>query len=113
MARRTDGDLSGTPPRRRLWIDAIQAKAARIAFRYRGSVFAFTGIGRFVFTTDAFAAIDEVERTLRPDIELDDIPVMQRLFAAGRLIGRRILGRFLDVGLPGGYADASELLRSR
>ena len=82
-------------------------------FDIEGASSAFTGIGRFVFTTDAFAAIDEVERTLRPDVELDDIPVMQRLFAAGRLIGRRILGRFLDVGLPGGYADASELLRSR
>jgi hypothetical protein len=54
--------------------------------------------------------IDEVDRSLAPGAELDDIPVLQRLLARGRLTGRRIRGRFLDVGLPQGYAEADALL---
>jgi hypothetical protein len=54
-----------------------------------------------------------VERTLHPGMELDDIPVLQRLLAAERLVGRRIRGRFLDVGLPDGHAEANALLRAK
>jgi len=75
-----------------------------------GASSAFTGIGRFIFASDAFDAIDEVEQTLPPDKELDDVPVMQLLLSRERLIGCRIRGRFLDVGLPDGYAEANELL---
>jgi len=75
-----------------------------------GAASAFTGIGRFVFTSDAFDAIDRVEHTLAPGAELDDIPVMQYLLADQRLIGRRIRGRYLDVGLPDGHREADEAL---
>lgn len=68
---------------------------------------AFTGVGRYVFTPEAFEAIDCVERTLAPAAELDDVPVMQRLLANGRLTGRRLSGRFYDVGLVSGYMEAS------
>ncbi len=53
---------------------------------------------------------EEVERTLAPGAELDDVPVMQRLLSRGRLIGRRIRGRWLDVGLPSGYEEANAIL---
>jgi UTP-glucose-1-phosphate uridylyltransferase len=76
-----------------------------------GAASAFTGIGRYVFTSEAFAVMDDVERALKPGAELDDIPVMQRLLDAGRLVGRRIRGRFLDVGLPDGHAEANAVLR--
>lgn len=75
-----------------------------------GEASAFTAVGRYVFLPEVFAVIDQVERELQPGAELDDIPVMRRLMEAGRLIGRRIEGRFLDVGIPDGYAEAEELL---
>jgi UTP-glucose-1-phosphate uridylyltransferase len=89
-------------------IERIPDKGAHgSTFDTAGAVSAFTGVGRYVFTAELFPTIDEVERSLRPGAELDDVPVMQRLLARGRLIGRRIRGRFLDVGLPQGYADAN------
>jgi UTP--glucose-1-phosphate uridylyltransferase len=95
-------------------IDRVPDKGARTErFDTGGALSAFTGIGRYVFTSDAFDAIDDVERTLTAGAELDDIPVMQRLLAAKRLVGRRIRGKFLDVGLPDGYAEANKLLASR
>lgn len=75
-----------------------------------GAPSAFTGVGRYVFLPEVFDAIDAVERELPAGAELDDVPVMQRLLAAGRLVGRRIRGRFLDVGLPQGYEEATTLL---
>ena len=74
---------------------------------------AFTGIGRYVFTTDAFDAIDEVEQRLAAGRELDDIPVMQLLLSRGRMIGCRVRGRFLDLGLPEGYVEADALFDAR
>jgi UTP-glucose-1-phosphate uridylyltransferase len=98
-----DGDL--------FRIDRVPAKGARTdRFDTGGAASAFTGIGRYVVTTDAFDAIDEVEQTLTPGAELDDIPVLQLLLERGRLIGRRIRGRFLDVGLPDGHREADEVL---
>jgi UTP-glucose-1-phosphate uridylyltransferase len=92
-------------------IERIPDKGARTAtFDTGGAPSAFTGVGRYVFEPEVFDTIDEVERALKPGEELDDIPVMQRLLARGRLVGRRIRGRFLDVGLPQGYAEANELL---
>jgi UTP--glucose-1-phosphate uridylyltransferase len=79
----------------------------------RGSTFdtggarsAFTGVGRYVFTADAFEAIDEVDAQLAPGEELDDVPVLQRLLDAGMLIGRRIDGLFFDAGIVSGYEEA-------
>ena len=101
-----DGDL--------FRIERVPNKGARTElFNTGGAASAFTGIGRYVFTSDAFQVIDEVERSLAPGAELDDIPVMQRLLSRNRLLGRRIRGRFLDVGLPGGLEEANELLRGR
>jgi UTP--glucose-1-phosphate uridylyltransferase len=91
-------------------IERVPDKGERTSrFDTGGAAAAFTGIGRFVFTSDAFDAIDEVEQTLPPGKELDDVPVMQLLLRRERLIGSRIRGRFLDVGLPEGYAEANAL----
>ena len=54
-----------------------------------------------------------LRETLPADKELDDIPVMQLLLSRDRLIGSRIRGRFLDAGLPDGYAEANELLATK
>jgi UTP-glucose-1-phosphate uridylyltransferase len=92
-------------------IERVPDKGERTTrFDTGGASSAFTGIGRFVFAGDGFDAIDEVEQTLAPGKELDDIPVMQLLLSRHRLIGCRIRGRFLDVGLPEGYAEANGLL---
>jgi UTP--glucose-1-phosphate uridylyltransferase len=94
-------------------IERVPDKGERTSrFDTGGAASAFTGIGRFVFTEDGFDAIDEVERTLAPGKELDDIPVMQLLLSRGRLMGTRLRGRYLDVGLPDGYAEANELLKA-
>jgi UTP-glucose-1-phosphate uridylyltransferase len=69
-------------------------------------------VGRYVFTPDVWEAITQVEQRLPPGTELDDVPVMQHLLAQGKLIGRRVRGRFLDVGLPQGYAEANATLRA-
>ena len=75
-----------------------------------GAASAYTGVGRYVFLPEAFAVIDDVEQSLPPGRELDDIPVMQRLVARGAMTGRIIRARFLDVGLPDGYREANEIL---
>lgn len=101
-----DGDL--------FRIERVPDKGARTErFDTGGAASAFTGIGRYVFTSDTFQVIDEVERSLAPGAELDDIPVVQRLLSRDRLIGRRIRGRFLDVGLPDGLEEANEVLRGK
>ncbi len=71
-----------------------------------GAASAFTGVGRYVFTPDAFEVIDSVEAALSEGSELDDVPVMQQLLAAGLLTGRLIDGRFFDVGLVSGFEEA-------
>jgi len=92
-------------------IERIPDKGARTqTFDTGGARSAYTGVGRYVFEPELFAVIDEVERALAPGEELDDVPVMQRLLERGRLIGRRMRGRFLDVGLPEGYREADALL---
>jgi UTP--glucose-1-phosphate uridylyltransferase len=77
-------------------------------FDTQGAASAFTGIGRFVFTSDGFDAIETVAANLPPGAELDDVPVMQLLLEKGRLIGRRISGRFYDIGLVPGFNEADE-----
>jgi UTP--glucose-1-phosphate uridylyltransferase len=79
-------------------------------FDAQGADRAFTAVGRYVFTPGAFTAIDQVELALPPGAELDDVPVMQHLLGCGELVGRRIVGRFLDIGLPLGYEEAHTLL---
>ena len=89
-------------------IERIPDKGERgKTFDTAGKSSAFTGVGRYVFTHEVFDVIDDVESTLPEGAELDDVPVMQRLLAAGRLTGRRIRGRFFDVGLVSGYVEAT------
>jgi UTP--glucose-1-phosphate uridylyltransferase len=93
-------------------ITAIHAKGTkpptRNAAHHAATV---AGIGRFVFTDEVWDAIDEVARALAAGAELDDIPVLQHLLAADRLVGRRMRGQFLDVGLPAGYEEATRIIR--
>jgi UTP--glucose-1-phosphate uridylyltransferase len=92
-------------------ITRIPGKGERSArFDTGGAPSAFTGVGRFIFESDAFDAIDAVERSLPEDAELDDVPVMQQLLGTERLVGRRMRGRFLDLGLPEGYREANQAL---
>ena len=89
----------------------MPAKGDRVkTFDLRGAASGFTGVGRYVFTPEVFAAIDEVEARLAPGEELDDIPVMRLLLERDRLAGCRIHGDFLDVGIPFGYREANDRL---
>jgi UTP--glucose-1-phosphate uridylyltransferase len=92
-------------------ISEVPSKGSRGAtFDLKGARSGVTGVGRYVFLPEVFAAINEVENKLAPGAELDDVPVMALLLRKGRLIGRRIVGDFLDVGLPIGYQEANERL---
>lgn len=94
------------------FIESIPDKGPReTTFNLQGAQSAFTGVGRYVFLPEVFAAIDEIDATLTTGNELDDIPVMQLLLKQRRLTGCRIRGDFLDVGLPSGYAEADRRLR--
>jgi UTP--glucose-1-phosphate uridylyltransferase len=94
-------------------IESIPDKGPREAtFNLQGAQSAFTGVGRYVFLPEVFAAIDEIDATLASGKELDDIPVMQLLLERKRLTGCRIRGDFLDVGLPSGYSEADQRLGS-
>jgi len=102
--------LDGTPEGSDFRIRRIPPKGPpSTTFDTAGAPSAFTAVGRYVFLPEVFATIDAVERELPAGAELDDIPVMRRLLEDGRLIGRCIVGRFLDVGIPEGYAEAEEL----
>lgn len=88
-------------------IERVPDKGAHEAtFDTRGHASAVTGVGRYVFTEEVFGVIDAAERSLATGAELDDIPVLQALLARGRLIGCMLSGRFVDVGIPQGYAEA-------
>jgi len=92
-------------------IESIPSKGAHgTTFALGGERSAMTGVGRYVFTPQAFDIIDEVERSLEGGRELDDIPVMQVMLARGALRGRVLRGTFLDVGLPEGFREAAEKL---
>jgi NDP-sugar pyrophosphorylase family protein len=69
-----------------------------------------TPIGRYAFQADVAQIIAEVERGLGPGEELDDVPLMARLAAAGRLRGLVYETPFADVGNPDGYREAQRLL---
>jgi MurNAc alpha-1-phosphate uridylyltransferase len=71
-----------------------------------------TPIGRFAFQADVVHAIGEIERALRPGEELDDVPLLARLAAEGRLCGLLYETPFADVGNPDGYRAAQQLLAS-
>ncbi len=71
-----------------------------------------TPIGRYAFQADAVQEIASVERSLAAGAELDDVPLLARLAAAGRLRGLVYATPFADVGNPDGYRAAQQLLAS-
>lgn len=69
-----------------------------------------TPIGRYAFQADVAREIGDVERGLTSGEELDDVPLLARLAAAGRLRGLLYETPFADVGNPDGYRAAQRLL---
>ena len=66
----------------------------------------FTFGGRFVFSPDAYVALDAVLRAANPARETDVSAVLQRMLGRGQLIGKMIRGRYCDLTVPAGYEDA-------
>jgi UTP-glucose-1-phosphate uridylyltransferase len=75
-------------------------------FDTAGETVAVTPIGRMAFSGDVLAEFDEVGRGLGPGVELDDVPVLQRLAQRGALAGVVSPAKFFDVGIPEGYREA-------
>jgi UTP-glucose-1-phosphate uridylyltransferase len=75
-------------------------------FDTAGQAVAVTPIGRTAFPGSVLAEFEEVERGLGRGIELDDVPVLQRLARRKALAGVISSARFFDVGVPEGYRDA-------
>ena len=68
------------------YLDVADKGADR--FDAAGEAVAVTPIGRMAFPGDILDEFDEVGRGLPPGVELDDVPVLQRLAAAERAGGR-------------------------
>jgi UTP-glucose-1-phosphate uridylyltransferase len=88
-----------------LRVTAIADKGAG-RFDTTGDQTAVTPIGRVVFSGNILAEFDEVGRGLEPGVELDDVPVLQRLARRDALAGVISPARFFDVGVPEGYREA-------
>ncbi len=71
-----------------------------------------TPIGRYAFQAGIAATIDDVEATLPAGAELDDVPLLARCAAQGRLVGRLYRTPFYDVGNPDGYRAAAARLEA-
>ncbi len=71
-----------------------------------GDAAAVTPIGRMAFPAGILEEFDEVGRGLPPGVELDDVPVLQRLARRNALAGVISRAQFFDVGVPEGYRDA-------
>ena len=95
-ARATDGTLRVT--------EVADKGTGR--FDTAGEAAAVTPIGRMAFPGGILEEFEEVGRGLPPGVELDDVPVLQRLARAGALAGVISQARFFDVGVPEGYRDA-------
>jgi UTP-glucose-1-phosphate uridylyltransferase len=67
---------------------------------------AVTPIGRMAFSGNVLAEFEEVGRNLPPGVELDDVPVLQRLARREALAGLINPAKFFDVGVPEGYREA-------
>jgi hypothetical protein len=59
-----------------------------------------------VFSGNVLAEFEEVGRSLGPGVELDDVPVLQRLAGRRTLAGVISPAKFFDVGVPEGYREA-------
>jgi UTP-glucose-1-phosphate uridylyltransferase len=75
-------------------------------FDTAGEEMAVTPIGRMAFSGDVLDEFEDVGRGLPPEVELDDVPVLQRLSRREALAGVISSARFFDVGVPEGYRDA-------
>jgi UTP--glucose-1-phosphate uridylyltransferase len=75
-------------------------------FDTAGAEAAVTPIGRMAFGGEILAEFEDVGRSLAPGIELDDVPILQRLAKREALAGIISSARFFDVGVPEGYRDA-------
>jgi UTP--glucose-1-phosphate uridylyltransferase len=75
-------------------------------FDTAGEAAAVTPIGRMAFPGDILQEFEEVGRGLPAGVELDDVPVLQRLARDGSLAGVISRAEFFDVGVPEGYRDA-------
>jgi len=67
---------------------------------------AVTPIGRMAFPGGILEEFEEVGRGLPSGVELDDVPVLQRLARRDALAGVISRAEFFDVGVPEGYRDA-------
>jgi UTP-glucose-1-phosphate uridylyltransferase len=88
-----------------LRVVAVAEKGAG-RFDTAGAEAAVTPIGRMAFGCDILGEFDEVGRELAPGVELDDVPVLQRLARRDALAGVISAARFFDVGMPEGYREA-------
>ena len=82
-------------------------------FDAAGQDAAVTPVGRMAFPASILEEFEALGRSLPPDAELDDVPVMQRLASRGALAGAMNHARFFDVGVPEGYRDAVAAFPSR
>ena len=89
-----------------LRVTDVADKGAADRFDTAGSASAVTPIGRMAFPADILQEFDEVGRGLPPGVELDDVPVLQRLARRNALAGVISRAEFFDVGVPEGYRDA-------
>jgi UTP--glucose-1-phosphate uridylyltransferase len=76
------------------------------SFDTGGQPSAITPIGRMAFPGDILAEFEDVARGLSEHVELDDVPVLQRLARRNALAGVVNSARFFDVGIAQGYRDA-------
>jgi UTP-glucose-1-phosphate uridylyltransferase len=67
---------------------------------------AVTPIGRMAFPSGSLEEFAEVGRGLPAGVELDDVPILQRLARRDALAGVICRATFFDVGVPEGYRDA-------
>jgi UTP-glucose-1-phosphate uridylyltransferase len=75
-------------------------------FDTAGEAAAVTPIGRMAFPAGILEEFEEVGRSLPAGVELDDVPVLQRLARRNALAGVISRAEFFDVGVPEGYRDA-------
>jgi UTP-glucose-1-phosphate uridylyltransferase len=75
-------------------------------FDTAGEAAAMTPIGRMAFPGGILEEFEDVGRNLPSGVELDDIPVLQRLARRDALAGVISRAEFFDVGVPEGYRDA-------
>jgi UTP-glucose-1-phosphate uridylyltransferase len=95
----------GKGPDGSLLVTAVADKGAG-RFDTAADQAAVTPIGRTAFPGEILTEFEEVGRSLGPGVELDDVPVMQRLARRDALSGVISPARFFDVGVPEGYREA-------